>query len=262
MMLNTLVVAETFLAFVIAITLHGAAHAAMAAILGDGSAVAQQSVNPKRHMAVIGTIVAITLSFGIPFGFPIGSYPAGLGWGKPVEVDARRMRVSPDTGVFLVALAGPFFNFFIGVFFAILLHFMPGHQDLSLIAGRCGFTGGSLLLQCLSQAQPFWLLRIEQLLYILAATNILLAVVNFIPLHPLDGYDLLFALLPNRPAVRFRDFKPYMELILLLIFFVLPYLLSFFGLTQLNPGYWISALAQYLTGLIAGPAFPAFIYHL
>lgn len=258
--MNTLVVVETFIAFVIAVTLHEAAHVAMAGLLGDGAAwsAGRMSLNPRRQMAAIGSIVAITLSFGIP----LGGTPVGLGWGKPVEIDTRRMRVRPDTGVFLVALAGPVFSLAMGFLFAVILRFMPGYQSLALFSGRCAGATGSLLQLCLSHAQPVWQLRLEQFLFVLAATNVLIAIVNLIPLHPLDGYGILFALLPNGPAVRYRDFQPYMEVVLLVVFFLIPYLLDLLGLGILNPGFWLGHLAQIVTGGISGPLYPNFIYQL
>lgn len=258
--MNTLVVAETFLAFIIAVTLHESAHAAMAALLGDGSpgGAGRLSLNPRRQMASIGTIVAITLSFGIP----LGGAPVGLGWGKPVETDTRRMRVGPDTGIFLIALAGPAFSLVMGLLFSIVLHFMPGYGTLSIFADRCSIESGSLLQFCLSHAQPAWQLRIEQFLFLLASTNILLALLNLIPLHPLDGYNMLFALLPNGPAVRFRDFQPYMELLLLVLFFLIPYLLQIVHLDFLNPGYWLGQWSTTLVARVAGAAYPLFVYTL
>ncbi|MGH2505002.1 MAG: site-2 protease family protein [Ktedonobacterales bacterium] len=257
--MNTLVIVETFIAFIIAVTLHEAAHAAMAGLLGDGSSASagRLSVNPRRQLATVGSIVAMTLSFGIP----LGGLPVGLGWGKPVEVYTRRLRVGPDTGVFLVALAGPVFSLLMGILFAVILRFMPGYQELTLFSGRC-LGAGSLLQTCLSHAQPIWQLRLEQFLYVLAASNILLAVANLIPLHPLDAYDMLFAVLPNGPAVRFQDFKPYMELVLLVIFFLIPYLFALMGLDFLNPGYWLGYLAQAATSAITGPAYAQFVYFL
>ena len=264
--MNTIVVVETFLAFIIAVTLHEAAHAAMAALLGDGSpgSAGRLSINPRRQMATIGTIVAITLCFGIP----LGGAPVGLGWGKPVELDTRRMRVGPDAGMFLVALAGPTFSLVMGLLFSIILRFMPLSAALFSWVNRCGIGYGSTLQLCLSHAQPAWELRIEQFLFVLAATNILLALLNLIPLHPLDGYDMLFALLPNGPAVRFRDFQPYMEFTLLVVFFLIPYLLNLVQLDALNPGFWLGQWSMALAARIAGPAYapglgyPSFVYTL
>lgn len=256
--MNVIVIAETFLAFVIAVTLHEAAHAAMAFLLGDSSPreEGRLSLNPRRQLAAIGTIVAMTLSFGA------GPIPAGLGWGKPVEVDGRRMRVGQDAGILLVALAGPVFSLIMGLLFSIPLHFNPHYVGLKDAVDHCGGTTGSLLQTCLSQVAPVWQLRVEQFLFVLAATNILLALANIIPLYPFDGYHILFALLPNDPAVRLRDFQPYMELTLLILFFLIPYLAAFLQLPLLNPGYWLASWAADLATRVAGPVYLSFVYLL
>ena len=271
-MMNVVVIVETFIAFVIAVTLHEASHAAMAALLGDGSpgGAGRLSLNPRRQMAGIGTIVAIALCFGIPAPLggaagvlaPASGAPVGLGWGKPVDVDTRRMRVGPDVGVFLVALTGPVFSLIMGLLFSIVLHFVPNYNQLTIFSYRCADDQGALLQTCLGHAQPGWELRIEQFIFLLAATNILIAVLNLIPLYPLDGYHMLFALLPNDPAVRFRNAQGYMELGLLALFFLLPFLLQFVGLEFLNPGYWLGQLSVWLAARIAGPIYPLFVYLL
>ena len=122
--MNTFLVVETFVAFVLAITLHEAAHAAMASVLGDRIArsAGRLSLAPARQMATIGTIVAIVFSFAV--------VPAGLGWGRTVDVDARRMRVGPNTGLILVALAGPALNLLLGLVIAFLLTLLPGYAAL------------------------------------------------------------------------------------------------------------------------------------
>lgn len=258
--MNVIVIVETFIAFVIAVTLHEASHAAMAALLGDGTpgSAGRLSLNPRRQMAGIGAIVAIALCFGIP----LGGQPVGLGWGKPVDVDTRRMRVGPDLGVFLVALTGPVFSLIMGLLFSILLHFVPGYNALTIFTYRCLGGSGSLLQTCLSHAQPIWELRLEQFIFLLAATNILFALLNVIPLYPLDGYHILFALLPNDPAVRFRNAQGYMEFGLLILFFLIPYLLQVVGLEFLNPGYWLGQWSTLLATRVAGPAYPLFVYLL
>ena len=98
--INAIVIVETFLAFVVAVTIHEAAHAGMAALLGDSSPLAsgRLSLSPRRQMATIGTIAAIVFAF---------DYFGGLGWGRPVDVDARRLRVGPNFGLILVSLASP-----------------------------------------------------------------------------------------------------------------------------------------------------------
>src|SRR5215469_11062794 len=101
-----------------------------------------------------------------------------------------------------------------------------------------------------SSAQPGYLLRIDQFAFTFALTNLVLAIVNIIPLHPLDGYRVLFALLPSQQAVSFRRFEPYMELILLVIFFVVPYVFAFLNIS-FSPGEIIINWALQLLSNIA-----------
>ena len=151
--MNAIVAVEAFIAFVLAITIHEAAHAAMASTLGDSTAASRGRLSlwPPRQMATIGTMVAIILIFS--------GIPAGLGWGKPVEIDERRMRVGPDLGMALVAISGPLANLALGVVLAIALRFVPNYTALSTAALRCGGEGG-FLQQCLSHAQPIYLLSL------------------------------------------------------------------------------------------------------
>lgn len=248
MFVNVILIVETFIAFVIAITLHEAAHAGMATLLGDAmpSSEGRLTISPRRQMAGIGTIVAIVSC--------VGGFPGGLGWGKPVDIDARRLRVGPNVGSILVALAGPLMNAILGVAVSFGLLLIPGFQRLGLAALRCGnSTFGGALQGCLSQAQPWYLLRLEQFLVAFAATNILIALLNIIPLHPLDGYRVLYALLPTRQALSFRKFEPYMELTLLVIFFVIPWILSFVHLFSFDPSGLLISAANGIVGNIVGP---------
>jgi Zn-dependent protease len=243
---NVILFVETFIAFVLAVTLHEAAHAAAAAALGDSApaAAGRLSLAPRRQMAAIGTIVAIVFSFGF--------LPAGMGWGRPVDVDARRLRVGPNFGLILVALAGPLVNLVLGIGIALALPLVPGYPALGHALVKCsGTLPGEALQSCLSVAQSAYVLRIEQFAYVFAVTNVALALINIIPLHPLDGYKVLFALLPNRQAITYRDWEPYMELTLLVIFFVVPYILAFLTI-GFNPGQSIISIARQITDDLAG----------
>jgi Zn-dependent protease len=254
--INVIAVLETFAAFVIAIVIHECGHAGMAKVLGDSSpaSAGRLSLNPARHLAPIGTVVAVVLAF-----LPI---PAAIGWGKPVRVDALRMRVGPNLGMILVALAGPAFNFLIGAALAISITFIPGYYGLTSrladvvnsATGPCSrVLSPQRLQECLATFQPGYLLRIEQFLIILAIANIVIAFINVIPLHPLDGYDVLFALLPNDQAVAFRRWEPSMEAIVLVLFFVIPVLFRFLGLS-VEPASFFNELARGVVTKIAGDA--------
>lgn len=255
---NVIWIVEVFIAFVLALALHESAHAATAAALGDSTPLSNGrfSLAPRRHMSAIGTIVAIVFAMK-----PFVLFPTGLGWGKPVDVDARRLRVGPNFGLILVALAGPLVNALLG--FAVLfgLRLLPGYNALQVSFDRCsGLVGGGQLLQtCVSAAQNIAVLRVEQFLFAFAVSSIALAILNIIPLHPLDGYKILFALLPNRQAIRYRDFEPYMEFTLLVLFFVLPIILGFVGI-PLNLGNLLVISPAYnLAGSVVGNLVPIFL---
>jgi Zn-dependent protease len=227
--LNIIVVVETFAAFLLAMTVHNAAQAGIAALLGDGSAIAagRFSLSPRRQTAAIGNIVALAFS-AVALG--------GVGWGKPVDVDARRMRVGPNFGLILVALGGILAYAALGVGVLFGLRLFPGYGKLegalfpsnlaNTTTSGCAGSGGEAMQQCFSGIQPAYVLRVEQFLYIFALTCLILALLNLIPLQPFDGYKVLYALLPTRQALRFRAFEPYMELTLLIVFFLVPYILS------------------------------------
>ena len=246
--MNAIVAVEAFIAFVLAITIHEAAHAAMASTLGDNTAAGRGRLSlwPPRQMATIGTMVAIILIFS--------GIPAGLGWGKPVEIDERKMRVGPDLGMAIVAIAGPLANLLLGIALAIALRFVPDYTALSAAAQRCGGEG-VVLQHCLSLAQPIYLLRIEQFVVVFAVTNILLAILNIIPLYPLDGYSVLFALLPGGAAVRYRNWRQYMEFILLVVFFLVPFVFRLIGLGGIDPAVWLTVVANIIGINISGGAF-------
>jgi Zn-dependent protease len=157
----------------------------------------------------------------------------GLGWGKPVKADPWKMRrVGANTGVLLVAWAGPIFSLLIGLIVALVVRLLPD----SLFS------------------EPF-AIRIPQLLLVFACVNIGLTIFNLIPLYPLDGYQILYTLLPGRQAVQFAKSATYGPLIILALFFLLPFLAQFSGLSsfplfQLPYYIWLGSIN--IVGLITG----------
>ena len=109
-------------AVLIAITFHEYSHGRMAYKLGDPTAksLGRISMNPLRHIDPIGTIVIplmMLLTVGVAFGAA-----------KPVPVNPRYFK-QPHLDMALVALAGPFSNFVMATFWALLItisvHFLP-----------------------------------------------------------------------------------------------------------------------------------------
>jgi len=175
----------------------------MASMLGDPTprSEGRQSLSLRTQLDALGTILCLILAF-----YPALAGPVGLGWGKPVKTDPWKLHGGPNGGSLLVALAGPLFSLIIGVLFAVLLRFIP----LSLFTNE--FT-----------------IRLPQFLTVFASVNICLAIFNILPFYPLDGYQIVYTLLPTRQAVQFAKSLPYGPLIVLALFFLLPFLAQFSG---------------------------------
>jgi Zn-dependent protease len=211
--------------FLLAIPLHEWAHAQMASMLGDrtGATMERKTLKVSAHIDPVGTLMCAILAFL--------SY-SGLGWGKPVKPDPWKMRVGANLGVLLVALAGPVFSLIVGLVFAALTRFLVP------------FFGSNIPLSF-----------VLKLVTVFAAVNTGLAIFNIIPLYPLDGYQILYTLLPSRQAVQFSRSATYGPFIILILFFFLPFLgqlsgMSGFFLFQLATD--INTLSLFLNSLVAG----------
>ncbi|MBO0796247.1 MAG: site-2 protease family protein, partial [Ktedonobacteraceae bacterium] len=154
--------------FLVAMMLHECGHALAASLLGDPTPrdEGRQSLRLSFHIDPVGTLLCVILAF-----FPMGAFPIGLGWGKPVKPDPWKMRVGANTGVLIVACSGLFTSLLIGIAAALLTHFL-------VLA--TGVAAANFLVQ-----------RLLQLLTVFAMVNIGLAIFNILPIYPLDGYQIL-----------------------------------------------------------------------
>jgi Zn-dependent protease len=214
--INVLLALMIIASFLLAIPLHEFGHAIMARWLGDSTPQAEgrQSLSLRSHIDPVGLLMCVILAFQ-----PIQAFPAGFGWGKPVKADPWKMKVGANLGLFLVAIAGPLFSLLIGILFAVLIR----------------FTAVYLL-------QNIYIMRILQLLIVFASVNICLTLFNLIPLYPLDGYQIVYTLLPSKQAVQFAKSAPYGPFIILALFFFLPFLARLSGLG----GFPLFQLAYYI----------------
>ena len=178
----------------LAITLHEAAHGYVARYFGDMTAYAQGriSLNPARHIDPVGTILVPLLILAVS-KFAGG---AGLlfGWAKPVPVNYSALR-RPKQNMLWVAAAGPAANLAMALLWADLLKFadvLPVNY----------FTRPLLLM---SRA------GIE--------VNVILMVLNLLPILPLDGGRILASLLPHRLAWGYSKLEPWGFPILLVLLF-------------------------------------------
>jgi Zn-dependent protease len=169
-----------------AITLHEAAHGYVARHFGDMTAYQQGriSLNPLRHIDPLGTILFPLLTLwlgGILFG-----------WAKPVPVNFAALR-RPKRDMLWVALAGPATNLAMALGWAFLYKMAWLFPD--------GYFAEPLL------GMAEWGIKI----------NVVLMVLNLLPLPPLDGGRVAVSLLPHRQAFQLARIEPYGMFILIFL---------------------------------------------
>lgn len=154
-----------------AITLHEAAHGYVARHFGDMTAYAQGrvSLNPLRHIDVNGTIIVPLVLIALSGG------KFAFGWAKPVPVNFSALR-NPKPHMAWVAAAGPAANLLMGVGWALMLR-------LALELPRGTFSG-----------------LFAQVAIAGIVVNVVLMVINLLPILPLDGGRIVAGILPRRLA--------------------------------------------------------------
>jgi len=168
-------------AILIALSLHEMAHGWASYMLGDPTPKAQGrlSVNPLNHLDLTGTLLLLF---------------AGFGWAKPVQVDSRYYE-NPKQDMVKVALAGPIMNFLV----AFVALFCIGLMEKIEV--------------------PYNTLSnyVSTLLFYIAMIDIGLGLFNLIPIPPLDGSKVLFAILPAKSYFAYMQYEQF-GMILLIAF--------------------------------------------
>ena len=165
------------LSFVVGITLHGWVQAVVADRMGDRRPRLGRRTEPNPQVHID------------PFG-AVGALIGGLGWAHPIELGSRRDRNRTIT----VALVGPFVNILLGIGLLVLYRATLSSGESELLAfvfahegaGYALQHGGSLAGDVLGYS-----------VLLVGASQLYLGALSLIPIHPLDGGRLLFALAPR-----------------------------------------------------------------
>ncbi len=155
---------------ILSLSVHEAAHAWTALKLGDDTPqkMGRVSLNPLHHLDPMGSLMMVFV---------------GMGWGKPVQIDATKLKPTPQIGMALVAVAGPISNLILATFGALILRthlFTFNPQRFFTLGGQNFYFSPGFFLEM------FVLLNLGLMLF------------NLIPLAPLDGSRVWQILLPQK----------------------------------------------------------------
>jgi Zn-dependent protease len=156
--------------FLIGLTVHEFAHALVAYKMGDNTPMEQGrlTLNPLPHIDLFGFLLFLFV---------------GIGWAKPVPINPAAFK-RPKSGEVWVSLAGPFANLMLAVLFGFFIKVLIVVKPAVFEIPQFGELLGGFL-------------------YSGILVNIMLMVVNLLPIPPLDGSHLLLILIPDR----FRQMK-------------------------------------------------------
>lgn len=183
----------SFIPVLLGIVLHEVAHGYMAYRRGDPTAMmfGRITLNPLPHIDPLGLIVFIFTALFSPFVF---------GWAKPVPINPRYFKnVRKD--IMLVSAAGPMANFFLAVFFALLLRvlLLLPLDVLTALGSTVDFLVNMCSVGIFANVGLMWF--------------------NLIPIPPLDGSKLVMGVLPPAAAYKYAEVERYGMIILMLLIF-------------------------------------------
>lgn len=179
------------------VILHEVSHGWVAEKLGDPTArlMGRITLNPLVHVDLFGTII-------LPLTLLLAQSPFLFGWAKPVPVQFANLRGGRRSMAW-VGLAGPLTNLALAVASALVYHGLR-------LADRHGMIPPLGILHQL--AVPVFLMARASVVF-----NLVLMVVNLIPIPPLDGGRVMVGLLPEGPAFALARLERYGMLIVLLL---------------------------------------------
>lgn len=173
-----------------AVTVHEVAHGWVANKLGDKTALmmGRITLNPLKHIDLVGTIL-VPMIFILIGGFVFG-------WAKPVPVNWHNLK-NPRRDMALVALAGPGANLLMAIFWAAV-------AKIFMEFTQAGFSNGKVLAYMGVAG---------------VSINVMLMILNLIPIPPLDGSRVASSLMSRDMALKYDTIERYGFIILIVLMF-------------------------------------------
>lgn len=209
---------------IFSIILHEVAHGAVADLLGDRTAryAGRLTFNPIKHLDFVGSFLVPFLCVILPTRFIFG-------WAKPVPVNPYNFN-DQKYGSLKVGAAGPGSNLFVALFFGIAGRFLPldAITRASVFESFLRFLGEFRIPEALGSTGFFGMVFFFFLIIIFI--NTLLAIINLIPIPPLDGSHIAFTFFP-KAELKFKEFTAKsgmfaLPLIFLAIYLILPFVFA------------------------------------
>ena len=179
------------------VVLHEVSHGWVAEKLGDPTArqMGRITLNPLVHVDLFGTII-------LPLTLLVAQSPFLFGWAKPVPVQFDNLR-GGRRAMAWVGLAGPLTNLALAVASALVYHGLRLADQQGLIPAMGVFHQLAVPLSLMAEVSVEF--------------NVVLMVINLIPIPPLDGGRVMVGLLPEEAASALARLERYGMLIVLLL---------------------------------------------
>ncbi|OGH77936.1 MAG: hypothetical protein A2469_03140 [Candidatus Magasanikbacteria bacterium RIFOXYC2_FULL_40_16] len=180
-----------FLVVIPSAIIHEYSHGWMADRLGDPTAryAGRLTLDPRVHVDKWGTFLLPALLYFMTGGSFLFAYA------KPVPYNPYNLK-NQKWGPSLVAIAGPASNFILAAIFGLIIQLVDFSGNLAMM------------------------------LSVIVYANVLLAVFNLVPIPPLDGSKILYAILPDSMWKVKQMLEQYGFFILLIFIFFFFHLIS------------------------------------